>query len=231
MPRFNAGRATMAMNSSNLQSRPDRPNKPDARHSFARSAPATAAVLRGALGLCLPAMVVFGSWAVAGRWMYRSLTERGAFLVWALLFVVLGGAIYHRLLVRSKGLAWFYGVFATAFLLYALGWSLSWFPLKNTTGELLGTFVGPALMGLVFLAAFGSWRDAFNVLASLIVAHYLGYFIGGILYIGLPGIAGKVLWGLAYGLGFGGGIGLALHLVQQAEPERSLKSSSNASRS
>ncbi len=71
-------------------------------------------------------------------------------------------------------------------------------------------------MGCVFASAFGSVRAFVQIILVLFVTHSMGYFIGSVLYSAVPGLAGKLLWGVAYGLGFGAGIGWALHLCQEA---------------
>lgn len=167
-------------------------------------------MLKGAAGFCVPSLLVFGSWALGGKWMYRNLTEAGAYAVWAFMFIGLAGVVLHRLLVTFRPLGWFQGVFTVAFLLYAIGWSAAWFALRNHAGEWLGSMVGTILMTLVFARAFNVKRQTLRMLTGLFLAHSTGYFIGGILYANIPGGAGKMLWGLCYGLGFGAGIGWAL---------------------
>ena len=173
-------------------------------------------MLKGALGFCIPSLAVFGSWALAGRWMYRTLTEAGAYAVWAFMFIGLAGVVLHRLLVKCRKLGWFQGVFAVAFLLYAIGWSAAWFALRNHAGEWLGPLVGTTLMTFAFASAFKARPRMLRMLMGLFLAHSTGYFLGGMFYANIAGSAGKMLWGLCYGLGFGAGIGWALHHCQSA---------------
>ncbi len=176
-------------------------------------------VVRGALGFCVPSLAVFGSWALAGKWMYRNLTEVGAYAVWALLFIGLSGIVLHRLLVKDRPLPWFQGVFTAAFLLYAVGWCAAWFALRNKAGEWVGSLTGTAAMAWVFARAFRPKQKLAPILTGLFAAHSAGYFIGGILFAAMGGGMGKILWGVCYGLGFGAGIGWALHLCQRpAQP-------------
>ena len=70
-------------------------------------------------------------------------------------------------------------------------------------------------MAVVFAAGFGSLRSTLKLSAVLFVSNCLGYFLGSALNKSFGGQTGMLLWGVAYGLFFGAGIGAALHLVQQ----------------
>lgn len=173
------------------------------------------AIGRGAFGFTAASLVVFGSWAFAGRWMYSSLGELGAYAVWALMFVVLAGVALSRLIPGRVSSARSCAVFAVAFLLYAAGWTVAWFLWRDKFGEWMGSLAGTLLMTGALLAGFSSWRVAVSVAVTLFVAHSLGYFAGAVLYETIGGRPGMLLWGLAYGLGFGAGIGRALFLCQR----------------
>jgi hypothetical protein len=172
------------------------------------------AIAMGALGFSVASMAVFGSWAFAGRWMYARLGELGAYAVWALMFVVIAGATLRKLVSGHKTFGNFHVVFAMAFLLYAAGWTVAWFSLRNRGGEWLASLLGTVLMALVFLSAFSAWPKTLRVIATLFLSHSFGYFLGGFLHATLGGRPGMLLWGLSYGLGFGAGIGRALFLCQ-----------------
>jgi hypothetical protein len=172
----------------------------------------------GAAGFTVASMAVFGSWAFGGRWLYRHLSELGAYAVWALMFILIAGATLHRLSAGHLSLARFYGIFAGAFLLYAIGWTAIWFLLRDRPGEWLASLVGSVLMGLVFAGAFSAWARIASIIGTLFLAHSLGYFSGGLLYETVGKQTGMLLWGLAYGLGFGAGIGRALFLCQSQPP-------------
>jgi hypothetical protein len=172
------------------------------------------AIAMGAVGFSIASMAVFGSWAFAGRWMQERLGELGAYAVWALMFVLIAGATLSRLIIGPRSLTKFYGLFAAAFLLYAMGWTATWFALRNRTGEWLASLAGTGLMAVVLLGAFAAWPKTVHVIATLFGAHSLGYFLGAFLYATIGGRPGMLLWGLAYGLGFGAGIGRALFLCQ-----------------
>jgi hypothetical protein len=166
----------------------------------------------GALGFTIASMVVFGSWAFAGRWMNEQLGEIGAYSAWACMFVLIAGGTLSRLVAGRMPPAKFYGLFAVAFILYATGWTAAWFALRNRASEWIGSVVGTTLMAVVFLSAFSAWRKAIHVMVTLFLFHSLGYFVGGFLYATIGGRPGMLLWGLAYGLGFGAGIGRVLFL-------------------
>ncbi len=69
-------------------------------------------------------------------------------------------------------------------------------------------------MGCVFALGFGVPRSALNLWAVLFVANSVGYFLGSALNEAVGGRAGMMLWGAAYGLFLGAGLGAALHLAQ-----------------
>jgi hypothetical protein len=184
-------------------------NFPPAVPSLARS------IATGAIGFCLVSLCVFATVAFAERWMYQTLGLLGAYLAWTLLFIVLSGAVFGSLVVVRWRLPRFYFLFALAFFAYAAGWVIAYFTLRNGAGEWLGSLAGSVLMALVFAAGFGALRSTLKLSAVLFVSNSLGYFIGSALHNSVDGRAGMLLWGVAYGLLFGAGIGVTLHLVQQ----------------
>jgi hypothetical protein len=110
-------------------------------------------------------------------------------------------------------------LFGLAFFAYAAGWVIAYFTLRNTAGEWLGSLAGSVLMAFVFAAGFGRLSSTGKLSAVLFVSNSLGYFLGSALNNSLGGRPGMLLWGVAYGLFFGAGIGASLHLVQQG-PQR-----------
>lgn len=172
-------------------------------------------IATGAIGFCLVSLCVFATVAFAEGWMYRNLGLLGAYLAWTVLFVVLSGAVFGSIVVVRWRLPKFYLLFGLAFFAYAAGWVFAYFTLRNTAGELLGALAGSVLMAVVFAAGFRSLRSAVKLSAILFVSNSLGYFLGSALHksFGVP--VGMLLWGVAYGLFFGAGIGAALHVVQQ----------------
>jgi len=135
------------------------------------------------------------------------------------LFILLSGAVFGSLVVVRWRLPRFYFLFGLAFFAYAAGWVIAYFTLRNTAGEWLGSLAGSVLMAVVFAAGFGRLSSTGKLSAVLFVSNSLGYFLGSALNNSFGGRPGMLLWGVAYGLFFGAGIGAALHLVQR-EPRR-----------
>lgn len=70
-------------------------------------------------------------------------------------------------------------------------------------------------MALVFAAGFGVMRSTLNFSALLFVANSVGYFLGSALNEQFRGSTGMLLWGAAYGLCLGAGIGAVLYYAQK----------------
>ena len=174
-------------------------------------------IATGAIGFGLVSLCVFATVAFAERWMYQTLGLVGAYLAWTVLFILLSGAVFGSLVVARWRLPRFYFLFGLAFFTYAAGWVVAYFTLRNTAGEWLGSLAGAVLMAVVFAAGFGRLSSAGKLSAVLFVSNSLGYFLGSALNNSLGGRSGMLLWGVAYGLFFGAGIGAALHLVQQEQ--------------
>jgi hypothetical protein len=172
-------------------------------------------IATGAIGFGLVSLCVFATVAFAERWMYQTLGLLGAYLTWTVLFILLSGAVFGSLVVGRWRLPKFYFLFGLAFFAYAAGWVIAYFTLRNTAGEWLGSLAGSVLMAAVFAAGFGRLGWLGKLSAVLFVSNSLGYFLGSALNNSLGGRPGMLLWGVAYGLFFGAGIGAALHLVQQ----------------
>ena len=172
-------------------------------------------IVTGAIGFGLVSLGVFATVAFGERWMYRTLGLLGAYLAWTLLFILLSGGVFGALVVGRWRLPRFYLLWGLAFFAYAAAWTIAYFILRNTTGELVGALVGSVLMALVFAVGFGALSSTVKLSAVLFVSNSIGYFLGAALYysLGLP--LGMLLWGVAYGLFFGAGIGAALHIAQQ----------------
>ena len=171
-------------------------------------------ILIGGLGFGLVSLCVFATVAFAEGWMYARLGLLGAYLVWTVLFVFLGGEVLGWLVAGRWRLPRFYLLFGTAFFAYAAGWIGAYFALRGVAGEWVGSLVGSMLMGLVFSIGFGVARSALSLSAVLFVANSVGYFLGSALNDSIGGSAGMLLWGAAYGLFLGAGLGAVLHLAQ-----------------
>ena len=171
-------------------------------------------IITGALGFVVASLCVFGTVAYGEVWMYRNLTVYGAYLVWTLMFILLGGAVFGSLVVGRWRLPRFYLLYGLAFFSYALGWVISYFTLRRDAGEWLGSLAGSLLMALVFAAGFGVMRSTLKFAAILFAANSVGYFLGAGLNDVLGGTSGMLFWGATYGLFLGAGIGAVLHFAQ-----------------
>ena len=172
-------------------------------------------LLTGSLGFCLASMCVFATVAFAERWMYSRLGLLGSYLAWTALFILLGGGALSSLVINSRERVFrFYLLFGLAFFAYAIGWMGAYFTLRGAAGEWVGSLAGSVLMGLVFAAAFGVPRFTLNLSAILLIGNSIGYFLGSALNDMIRGKAGMMLWGIAYGLFLGAGLGAVLHFAQ-----------------
>lgn len=172
-------------------------------------------VVTGAIGFTVVSLLVFATVAFAERWMYRNLTVLGAYLVWTALFILLGGGALGSLVVGRWRLPKFYLLYGLAFLVYAVGWIAAYFTLRGTPGEWIGSLAGSILMALVFAAGFKRIQSTVKLALILFVANSLGYFLGSALNDAVRGPSGMLLWGVAYGLFLGAGIGAVLHYCQE----------------
>ena len=189
----------------------------DARdHNTSPTDPSLArSITIGAIGFCLVSFCVFATVAFAERWLYRTLGIAGAYLTWTLLFILLSGALFGRLVVIRWRLPRFFLLFGLAFFAYAAAWMIAYFKLGRTAGEIVGSLAGSILMALVLASGFRSLQSAAKLSAVLFVSNFLGYFLGVALFNSLSEPMGMLLFGIVYGLFFGAGIGAALHLVQR----------------
>lgn len=179
------------------------------------------AIIRAGLGFCVVSLFVFATVAFAERWMYTTLTVLGAYLVWTILFIGLGGAALGSLVVGRWRLPKFYLLFGLAFFVYAVGWVLAYFTLRGTAGEWVGSLAGSILMALVFAAGFRTMPVVLKFMAILFVTNSIGYFLGSALNDYFRAEAGMLLWGAAYGLFLGAGLGAVLHFAQAAKSTNS----------
>lgn len=174
------------------------------------------AVVRGGIGFCLVSLAVFATVAFGERWMYARLGELGAYVVWTLAFILLGGGVLGSLVVDSRWrLPRFYLLWGLAFFAYAAGWVGAYFTLRGVAGEWVGSLVGSVLMSVVFALGFGAARLIPKLSALLFVANSAGYFLGSAVNDYIGGRAGMLLWGILYGLLLGAGLGASLHQLQK----------------
>ena len=175
-----------------------------------------ASIARGAIGFTLLSVAGFVPWAVTGRALHRAVGEAGMYAGCALVFLALSGPLLHRLLIGAGSLGRFYKVFGVAFTAYSIAWIIGWMSLRGHPGSLAGLFAGTAVMSVILAAAFDAWPSLLKLIAALFLANAAGYFIGGVAEAKVPGVAGKLLWGVCYGVGFGAGLGYAFHECQSA---------------
>lgn len=171
-------------------------------------------VVTGAIGFCLVSLVVFATVAFGEPWLYERFRITGSYVVWTGLFILLGGAVLGSLVVGRWRLPKFYLLFGVAFLVYAVGWVTAYFKLRGSAGEWVGSLAGSILMAVVFAAGFKRMNLVPKFAVILFVANSIGYFLGSALYQTVAGQSGMLLWGVAYGLFLGAGIGAVLHYSQ-----------------
>jgi len=190
---------------------------------------AAESILVGGAGFCLVSSGVYATVAFCAKWMYQHLGELGAYTAWMALFILLAGGTLNVLVIGPDRLRRFYALFALAFFLYAgvwVGsyfslrtpsgeWISAYFPLRSRSGELLGSLLGPAILGMTFANAFAAPGAARRVIGVLFLTHSAGYFVGDVLHQRLEEPIGMLLWGVSYGLGFGAGIGYTLYACQE----------------
>jgi hypothetical protein len=174
----------------------------------------------GSLGFAGVSVAAFGVWVWGGRWLHAHVGELGLYAACAAVLIGGGGAVFSRLVIDPERLRRFYRLFALAFFLYAGVWTGSYFSLRNKSGEWLASLLGPAILGMTLANAFGASGVRRRMGAVLFGTHSLGYFVGSLLYDTFARPTGMLLWGAAYGLGFGAGIGYALYACQAEVRQR-----------
>jgi hypothetical protein len=173
-----------------------------------------ASIVRGAAGFTIVSVAGFVPWAVMGKWLYRHVGEVGMYVACLIVFLGLAGLFLHRLIIGTGSLSRFYKLFSAAFAAYAVAWISGWMSLRGHPGSIVGLLAGTALMGWMLTRAFDAPQQIWKVIAALFGLNAIGYFVGGVFEAHIPGIPGKLMWGVCYGIGFGAGLGLAFHLCQ-----------------
>ena len=100
---------------------------------------------------------------------------------------------------------------------------IAYFAFRDAIGEWLGSLVGSLLMASTLAAGFGVAHSALKLSAVLFLANSVGYFLGSALNDSFGGTAGMLLWGTAYGLCLGVGLGAVLYQAQQGARQGSLE--------
>ncbi len=181
-------------------------------------------LLTGSIGFCLASLCVFATVAFGEGWMYRNLGILTSYLVWTVLFILLGGWVVGSLVRGRWRLPRFFLLFAAAFFMYAVGWTTAYFLLQGAVGEWVGSIAGCLLMGSVLAVGFGEPRSALNLSVILFVGNSVGYFLGSALNDFIGGRIGMLVWGAIYGLCLGAGLGAVLHFVQLRSALRAINS-------
>ncbi|MEM1443705.1 MAG: hypothetical protein AAGF67_15270 [Verrucomicrobiota bacterium] len=119
-----------------------------------------------------------------------------------------------------------------AFLPYAVIWSVAWFSLPNTAGEIIGSSLGLTALTTI-LIKWNRWKlSPLTATAILFLFHTVGYYLGGLAYAALQGrgplgisleadpatirLIARLSWGVGYGLGLGWGLSKLLYLSRQS---------------
>jgi hypothetical protein len=176
-----------------------------------------ASVLRGIIGFTLVSIAGFAPWPIIGRW-FHAVSEVGLYVACTAVFIGLSGVFLHRLIIGPGSLSRFYKLFSLAFLAYAVGWVVFWMWLRGDSGSLAGLLAGTVAMGAILAFAFDAQRDILAIIAALFVFNTIGYYVGDRVEGKLAfdhRLAGMMLWGVCYGIGFGAGLGTAFHLCQK----------------
>src|SRR5262249_36119529 len=174
----------------------------------------------GAGGFCLLIVFVMGIAAVTDDSLKKHLGDKWAYAVNALLFILLAGAVFRGLIIAPAPVIRVYVLFAASFFLYDAAWTAAYRPFRNLLGEWLGSLAGGTGLGLAFATVFDAPKQAVRVILVLCVASAAGYFGGKFLQPQIPGLAGALVWGAAYGLGLGTGVGYALYECQEPARQR-----------
>ena len=133
----------------------------------------------------LVSLLAFAVWAF-GAPLFSS--EPAMYAACALIFLGLGGP---ALLADSGEISGrqvrFCLSFSLAFLIYAFLWSVSWFSLPTTLGEIVGSSLGLAGFALVYRGIMQHRVSIATATATLFLWHTIGYYAGGFLYAAIQG--------------------------------------------
>lgn len=176
-------------------------------------------LLIGGLGFSLVSLCVFFTVAFGESWMYKHLGLLGAYLAWTAIFILPGGVILASLVVGRRPLGRFYLLFALAFFGYAAAWMVSYFVIRGTVGEAIGSLAGSFLMGSILTIGLGAGRSALRLSTFLFLANSAGYFLGVMVFYAIGGNVGMLLFGAVFGLGLGIGLALLVHFALSAAPK------------
>jgi hypothetical protein len=174
----------------------------------------------GAGGFCLIIVIVMAMAAVTENFLKKYLGDKGSYAFNILLFILMAGGVFRRLVIAPAPVFRVYVLFAAAFFLYDVAWTAAYRPFRNVLGEWLGSLAGGTGLGLVLATVFDAPKQAVKVILVLCVTSSSGYFGGKFLHQYIPGIVGALVWGAGYGLGLGTGLGYALYACQEPARQR-----------
>ncbi|MEM9281664.1 MAG: hypothetical protein AAGA96_07560 [Verrucomicrobiota bacterium] len=178
----------------------------------------------------LVAIASFSVWAFGARVFPSEVTMYAAI---AIIFLGFGGLA----LLPMSGIPkdqWlpFCLTFAAGFVLYSIIWSVFWFSLPITFGEIMGSALGLLCFSILIRKSLKINISILTITSILFLWHSLGYYTGGFTYAALQnrGPAGielsaspstirtlaRLSWGLFYGIGLGIGLTRILHLSRQS---------------
>src|SRR6185503_8283291 len=96
----------------------------------------------------------------------------------ALLFILLAGGVFRRLVIAPAPVFRVYILFAAGFLLYDAAWIAAYRPFRNGLGEWLGSLAGGTGLALALATVFDAPKQTVRVILVLCVASATGYFGG-----------------------------------------------------
>lgn len=175
-------------------------------------------------------LLSFSVWAFGGRYFPN---EPSMYAACAVVFLGLGGlSLLPTSGFNRKQSFHFCLSFTVGFLVYAFVWSVAWFALPNTMGEILGSSLG--LTGLAaVLIRWNRWKLSLLIATSILfLFHTIGYYFGGFAYQSLQGrgpvplelnvspenirLLARLMWGVGYGIGLGLGLTITIYLSHQS---------------
>jgi hypothetical protein len=175
----------------------------------------------GAGGFCLVMVaIVLATAAMADGFLKKYLGDKSVYGFDALLFILLGGAVFRRLVIAPAPVLRVYVLFAAGFFLYMAAWTAVYYPFPNLLGEWLGSLAGGTGLGLLFATVFDAPKQAVRVILVLCVTSAVGYFGVKFLYPYIPGKLRELVCGAAYGSAIGAGVGYALYACQEPARQR-----------
>ena len=139
----------------------------------------------------------------------------------AAVYIGFGGMVLSRL-VRPVPCGRFAGIFGIAFVIYAIIWCVFWFGLRGKHhADLWGSVVALAGMACMLRRGLNSKANFLPLFGVLFAFHTIGYYLGDILYATVGRSTGRLLWGVAHGVGFGAGLGYVLSECRSVlQPDR-----------